>query len=572
MQLKGKSKGEGKQKASPVTPRMARAGAKRIAPKVSRFVLFLGDDGAILIFIQDGKVARRMYAPSAEKEHLQPFVELMEANPKAALYVLVDVIDQSYVRHTLPPVSPLGVNKLVNRRLERDFAPEDIKGSLSLGREKQGRKEWSFLLISLANNASLQQWLDAFLELPNQFMGIFLVPVEAQAFLEDLSAAVTGDTSENRAVWKILVTHDKVSGVRQVVLKDGQLIFTRLTQSTAEVSADLAAGNVEQEVLNTIEYLRRLSYSEQAGLEIYVLIAQEIKERMDVSKFRATRVNLFTPFEVAQLLNLGQAALSSDRYGDVVLGSSFGLNRKPKLKLTSAYGRKLDTLYKAKLGARIAAALVVAITGLMIVGDAISIGSISGAISDLEKQKTSLSGELATAKNDMASLGDDQAAIINTAELYKIAAIERVDPLAVVRALDPLMEPGTLVRSFSWKLTDAGALNPAVPAAPADSTTAPYELQLEVEFNAHGGSRDKLAADAKAFVGRLETAFSNYDVKADKLPGTMGDNGQVTMNFDDPSVKDKTLKEGENIVKLSISGPKPPAAATGAPPAGGGIL
>lgn len=116
-------------------------GRKSSAATGSRFVLFMGDDGVILILIQGGKVVRRMYAASPEQEHVAPFLELMDANPKAPVYVLVDVIDQSYVRHTLPPVSPLGVNKLVNRRLERDFAPEDINGALPLGREKSGRKE-----------------------------------------------------------------------------------------------------------------------------------------------------------------------------------------------------------------------------------------------------------------------------------------------------------------------------------------------------------------------------------------------------------------------------------------------
>ncbi len=65
-------------------------------------------------------------------------------------------------------------------------------------------------------------------ELPNRFLGVYLVPVEAQDFITAISGALPAE--KDPAQLQILVTHNKVSGYRQVVLKDGVLIFTRLTQ------------------------------------------------------------------------------------------------------------------------------------------------------------------------------------------------------------------------------------------------------------------------------------------------------------------------------------------------------
>lgn len=555
--------GGGAEPKKTVSSLKKRAGGGRISATTSRFVLFLGDDGVILIFLQGNKVVRRMFAPSVEKEHVQPFIELMQGHPKAPLYVLVDVIDQSYVRHTLPPVSPLGVGKLVQRRIDRDFAPEDINGALSLGREKTGRKEWNFLLISLANSALLQQWLEVLMELPNRFMGLYLAPVEAQAYLQELSASVSAGA--DASAWKILVTHNKVSGYRQVVLKDGQLVFTRLTQATGDGAPQVAAGNVEQEVLNTIEYLRRLSYTEQAGLDVYVIVAQEIKDYIDVTKFRATRANVFTPYEVSQLLDTPQAALSSDRFGDVVLGSSFGLRRKSLLKLNSAFGRKLDKLYQARLGVRLLGAGIAALLLFMTVGDIFSIGGVGAHIDQMQDQKQQVAAEKDKVKTDEEKLGKDYQQVVNLMELYKVSGLEHMDPLAVVRKLDPLLPPGVLVRNYHWSLQQKSDASSPAPTPLAEGQEMPYVLTVEIEFNQHGGDRDKLAADAKELLHQFKGAFKAFDVHDEKMPGAQGADTQVSVNFNDPSVKDKTLKEGENLMVLVISGPK----AEGVPTAGG---
>ena len=58
--------------------------------------------------------------------------------------------------------------------------------------------------------------------------------------------------------WKFLVTHNKVGGFRQVILRDGRAIFTRLTQPVGEVTPAVVAGNIEQEITSTIEYMNRL--------------------------------------------------------------------------------------------------------------------------------------------------------------------------------------------------------------------------------------------------------------------------------------------------------------------------
>src|SRR5688572_30641217 len=132
--LKRKPK-EGGQKARSSAPKLSKG-------KKEHFTLFVGDDGAILVYMEGRTVVRRLFAPTATLDHTRTMTELMAQHPKAPIRILMDVIDQQYIRQTFPPVSPLSVGGLVDRRLKRDFPAEDLKGAIRLGREATARKDW----------------------------------------------------------------------------------------------------------------------------------------------------------------------------------------------------------------------------------------------------------------------------------------------------------------------------------------------------------------------------------------------------------------------------------------------
>ncbi len=536
--------------------------------KGSKFILFVGDDGAILVFMQGSKLVRRLFAPSAEKEHIDSFIEILTSHPKSPIYLMVDLMDQSYVRHTLPPVSPLSVNKLVQRRLDRDFAPEDIKGSLSLGREKSGRKEWNFLLISLANNMQLQQWLELVLELENRFKGIYLVPVEAQYFIAELNQMAGVESESGPSAWQLLVSHDKVSGFRQVVLKDNQLVFTRLTQAMADGSAEVMAGNVEQEVLNTMEYLKRLGYNENAGIDINILLAQEIKHSVDVNKFNARHVKLYTPFEVSELLKLEQAALSADRFADVVLATAFGRMRKHGLKLNPIYAKKLDLLYHGRLAMRAVAAMLIVGLLVTIVTDFFAVNSTKSEIGNLTAERRTTREELVATRQDLESLDDNTERVMAVSALYGIVKHDVHNPLTFIREIAPLLGEKIYVRSLDWGLQEDAVIRSAsassgrrsrapVAAQKADKPDPQFSVTMEMEFTGHGGDRTRLVRDANVFLERLELVFDRFDIVHEKLPGTISENEDIRVNFDDPTGQVDTLKQGEDIIRVTITGPKP---------------
>ena len=155
-----------------------------------KFILMVGDDGAVMLLMQGNNVIKRLFSPSSEPTHVKPLLDILSANPKLPIYMLVDTIDQSYIKHTLPPVSPMSVGGLVKRRLKKDFAKEDMKGALSLGREKTGKREWNYLLVGVPTSGIVGEWLDLIMELNNHFKGVFLAPVEGENYIQAIIKAI----------------------------------------------------------------------------------------------------------------------------------------------------------------------------------------------------------------------------------------------------------------------------------------------------------------------------------------------------------------------------------------------
>jgi len=540
---------------------------QRIGAKQERFVLLLGDEGAILVYTKGKRVQRRLFAPSPQPEHTKTMIELMGAHPRVPLRILVDSIDQQYIRHVLPPVSALSISKLVQRRLDRDFPPEDIKGALQIGRDRTGRKEWNYLLISLANTAQIQGWMDVMLEQPNQLLGVHLVPVETQHYYPAIANLVPQRTYEGtRATWKLLVSHNKVGGFRQVVLKDGKLAFTRLAQSLDDAIPAVVAGNVEQEILNTMEYLRRLGYTDSGTLEIVAIVAQEVKEALDLKRFNAAGAYALSPVEVADLLGLEQAALSADRYGDVVMATHFATVRKPSLRLMSKYGKQLAQFYQIRMGARLAGGVLVALLMLSSLSNLLSFIMDSSEASSLNSKQTQVQSQIADVQQDLQGLDIDtsmKSAVVGVIELFEPY---KYSPLDFVQKLAPMLSKGISVVSYDWQRKELPGGADTTTIMASNLANPSVVVTVEFEFAGPFADKDQYAKTVRDYVDSLKAALPEFAVQSDNLPGQSAGNDKVEVSFDN---KATPLQEGQNKIKVTFSGPI--AATAGAAPMAPGM-
>jgi hypothetical protein len=546
------------------------------------FVLFVGDDGAVLVYYQGKKVLRRLFSPAHDDKTSNVFIDLLAEFPNAGIYVLVDVLDQAYVRHTLPPVTALSVNKIIKRRLNRDFSATDLKGAISLGREKKGRKDWNFLLISLSYNGKLKGWLDLFYDLPNRLMGIYLSPVESQLIIVSLKNALAKQnlsvspklsveskkdkantilpkqkaTQTNIPKWDILVMHNKTGGFRQVVLRDNKLVFTRMAQYSPNEKPSVMAGNVEQEIKNTIEYLKRLSFSQGSELHIINIIGEEIKNNINSNIFNATSCVLLTPHEAATLLKIEDAILSADKFTDIFLSCAFLQYKKHCLKLMSETIKQMEKLYQAIFLSKIAACLaVIALLGYS------SYNGYSGfmAQSSLEEKKNEIKQSLVRLENFKQQSKDFKITPAKIDSLIKINDLisypsPNYDELIVGIANN--INNDAQVKKFEWSNNggnfSADLQNKGAIQSSADNIIVGVETKLQWEINI--GSKDKKQAKIiwNNLQDNLKKSLQKYSIIDEGIEGIGKEQDKLTFDFAQKNQNNNSTENSKLVAKMKI--------------------
>ena len=549
-----------------------------MAKKAAKFVLIIGDEGGILSYIVGGKVERRLFAASANYSDSRAMLEALESDTKAPIYLLVDVMDQSYVQQSLPPVSALSISKLIKRKMDRDFAPDDLKGALQIGREKEGRRDWKYLFVTLSQSPQLQAWVDMILDLPNQFKGIYLLPVESENFMHLLRDAISGKKhkkgkpEEGESRWQLLVAHNKVGGFRQVVLRDGKLIFARLAQPIGDSQAEVIAGSIEQEISVTVEYLKRLGYNDEQGLEFYIITSEAIKRSIDANNLPATQVYLMTPFETAGRLGYDGVTEPSDQYADIILSAGFARAKKHLLRLDTKSSLKLNQMYSAIKGVKIGACLL-ALGALGMLGFyGVQIPGTMSEREDAEMQARNAQTQLQQVIEQEQALPKDLERITDVVALYNLVNNLGISPLDSLYKLKTLRETTDFqfrVTSLRWDNKDN--LLDMTPK-PGDTTPGKGRLEtvnLDVKFEM---LETKIGTKAflqrqKLFEEALRKVFPDYTVTLkSKLPGD--DSAGVAIGLDTQAADPLIAMEFYEL-QYQISGPNvvdPSKQAAGAQP------
>lgn len=499
-----------------------------------KFVLSIGDEGAILVSVEGSKMLSRVFLSSPKSKELATH---LAAAPDAPIYVLIDVVDQAYVQHNLPPVSRLNINKLVGKKLSRDFDEEDIKSAIPMGKEKTGRKDWLYMLVSIRNVPPFSEWMDAVSETINPFGGIFLLPLETTKYLRDIRKSLKTENTE----WQIVVTHNRVGGFRQIVFKDGYVVFTRIVQPIGGKTPDVAAGNIEQETLNTIEYIRRLGYNEEKNLDIYIIASKEVKNVLDSSNFPASKTYILTPHEVATHLKLENAAEEKDQYGDVVFAAHFAAQKKHLMRLNTPYTKTITQFQQGITFARVFTILAAIITILFSVKSFVDAGDLKESIKKAEKGRYAAQDELDEINKFMLQFDENPERVKDISTMDKKLTKDMFFPAQFVSEYASIKGFNMHVDSFDMTLTER--------EGEKDYINASFNVTM---FASDSSKLEQLLEDIDLFSGDIKRKFSDYTVTISGLP----DKNDIKLDLLSQS------KDNKQNISIEITGPNDSKAET----------
>ncbi len=494
------------------------------------FILSVGDEGAILTHFDKGVLINRVFVDSPFSPDIKLMKKLFDLYPRIPITIYVDTIEQNYVHSNLPPLSASAVKKQAARKMERDFQPNDLNNFIPIGREKDGRKDWKFLFISLANTEPFSNWIELVLEQKNKLNGIYVLAVESQQMVSELNTKLTEKASQE---WELVVMHNKVSGFRISAFYQGKIYFTRLTQHVVgENVAEVVAGNLEQEISNTIEYLKRLGFTTEEDAHISVIANEEILKKLELTRMNFGKIDKYTPYGAAKKLGITYAVKENDRYSDILCASHFANLKKKSLKFNSKLSREVMNLQTAitatSIGGVLAFVAIAAMIGMLATGHPEAKEKASKAAS--RKQESTLSLERLKEKKE--SLPEDIGMMVEVLDIHNrlpqmplilktviYKAVEGMPDNTKISGIDIVFADVSTTdnsggKSYSQQLSDEAAyINPFGRQAPqAQSTkeikdltlTHSYEGELDIVLEVRKGELDILNDTSEKLMTSLQ--------------------------------------------------------------------
>lgn len=294
--------------------------------------------------------------------------------------VLFDGNDQTYRKEEgIPKLSPIDRPRYVKRKLELAFPAYPIRASLEIKKTKKKKRASkqndkpeektgpSYLFVALPETEQVDRVSDAMLDAGVPIGGFGLLPVESSKLVAELAEKVfAGKGRKSR--WALLVGQHETGGLRQIVVKEGNLALTRLTPtSDAGPSGPGWVEDAVRELQATTNYISRFGYSPEDGLDVMVICG-------DIEK------QFFKPAEIGiphfQCLNLNEAmrhigvkASGNEKvnYADALHAAWISKNGRLKLPVrVPSLHRVMAPRLAASIGTIVLGLGVLAFTGLSV--------------------------------------------------------------------------------------------------------------------------------------------------------------------------------------------------------------
>jgi hypothetical protein len=394
----------------------------------------------------------------------------------------------------------------VRRRLNAAFPNIDTTAARYLGRTTGGqRRDKRFLLAGLADSPALQRWIDWLGACRNPVKPLALLPLEAVTLATGLSGTL--HAAEDLPRWIMLVTRQRTGGFRQVVVHDGEFVFTRLTPALApDASGDDVARAVEHEFRLSMGYLRRMSFGDNQGLDLIVIAAPDVGEAMLETDLPEDQLTVMTPDDAAERIGLaGFAELNDEGFGEPLHAAAFGQRRRPAMSLLPPRLKEKRVGALAVAGAYAAIALIVGYLSFNLSDAYLEAQDIAEAYDQASIQTLQREARLDAVLDETGAFEVSGPEVADTIALYDRLSAEAPTPLPLLAMVGPSLGPYIVIHRIDWQVAGNG-------------TGRNITLSLTIHIEPAAGDMSAAVAVADDFAARLADQFPGLDVRVTDPP------------------------------------------------------
>lgn len=180
-----------------------------------------------------------------DEQGIEAFDRFLAGSKSMPVLVMVDAVEEDYRFEMLPHATGRDRTELINRRLRQLYRNTAFCSFLAQGRDPGKRRDDQYLFFALTNPDLVDGWIALIRAHALPIVGVFLLPIVAQALVQKLAPAVTN----------LLLVSRHLSGIRLTFFREGKLRISRLTRVE---STDPGRATYTEEIANTRLYLHAL--------------------------------------------------------------------------------------------------------------------------------------------------------------------------------------------------------------------------------------------------------------------------------------------------------------------------
>lgn len=504
---------------------------KRLLGPNPRYVLIIGNAGAVLSYVADGRVRGKWTVTDFGDAAVERLTNAIEERRRVPVIVLIDMLEQSYRRTAIPPVGPAARRRVIRRRLNIDYPSDEIKAALPLGERIGPRGDPLYLFVALPSSPELENWIAFLHSISNPIASLAMLPIESASLADALARAITrpdagkgkkgkkGETGE-KGKWTLLISHQQTGGFRQIVVRRGRLAMTRLTPDSSEGSE--TAGVIVQELSSTLGYLTRLGYTESDGLDVIVIGPRSLRETLDRGQLPVRSVTVLTPTEAGALLELTNVVDPAGDFGELLYAAWAAGRRKPTINLAAtALGQRQVQVATARKWVVPTLSMSAIMLAAYCANTVVDLWPLRQDVALANTILEQLQDRLNPMKLEIEQYPAQSEKITISLDVHTRLVAETVDPLPMLKAIGESLGPGHHLKRLVWKTEDARvatARQGTSGVSQPDSKSSPT-LGIILTLDLGSVTDPELAiAEANALADRLQQRFVEQRVEVVRPP------------------------------------------------------
>lgn len=238
------------------------------------------------------------------------------------ILILNDMVEQHYRKEKIPKVGALDKSNVVQRKLMVSFPNYPVRAALAL-KEKisKGDKKASggslYIFAAIPDSDAFKKTMGAARRSLAPIAGFCLLPVEASDMITTLGKKLS--KGKEKAEWTVFIGQHQSGGLRQVVVRNGELALTRMTPIIEnDDDPERWVKEINQEFKATMSYLTRFGFDPSHGLNI-ILIANSAAGDM-MQELIEVKCNFYaiSPSEAATTLGIPIPRTAGSHLADVL--------------------------------------------------------------------------------------------------------------------------------------------------------------------------------------------------------------------------------------------------------------